>query len=112
MTDAFRRTFLQFEPSRGVGLRGGTFTPTFGNEDASVQLTNARFARDVAVSGTGVYGFESQAIDATVTVDGPGAEDGTLHVKGVWFGFGPPTTVLRIRGSLAGRRVALRVPAS
>jgi hypothetical protein len=51
-------------------------------------------------------------IDATVSVNGPGSENGRLRVKGVWFGFAHRGTVRRIRGSLDGRRVALRVPAT
>ena len=112
ITDAFRRSFIQSEQAPGVGLRGGTFSINFGDAKATVQLASARFAKDVAVSGTADYSYESQAIDATVTVDGPGSEDGTLHVTGVWFGFGVPNTVLQIRGSLCGRQVALQVPAT
>jgi hypothetical protein len=47
-----------------------------------------------------------------VTVNGPGVEDGNLHVTGVWFGFGVPNTVLKIHGTLDARHVALHVPAS
>jgi pimeloyl-ACP methyl ester carboxylesterase len=112
ITDAFRRGFLQSEPVPGSGLRGGTFSINFGDAKATVQLSSARFAKDVAVSGSADYGYQSQAIDATVTIDGPKGEDGSLHVTGVWFGFGVPNTVLRIRGALCGRHVALRVPAT
>jgi hypothetical protein len=59
-----------------------------------------------------IYPFETEVIDATVSVNGPGSENGRLRVKGVWFGFAHRGTVLRIRGSLDGRRVALRVPAT
>jgi pimeloyl-ACP methyl ester carboxylesterase len=111
ITDALRRTFLQSSPTTGPGLRGGTFTPAFGNDGASVQLSDARFTQNVGVSGTATYGFFTEVLDAPVTVNGPGAEDGALHVKGVWFGFRHPTNKLRIRGTLDGRHVALRVPA-
>jgi pimeloyl-ACP methyl ester carboxylesterase len=113
ITDALRRAILQPEPSNGVGLRGGTFdAPSFDDAGATVELHDARFARDVAVTGTDKYLFQKQSIDARVRVDGPCGEDGTLHVTGVWFGVGVPSTVLRIRGSLADRRVALLAPAT
>lgn len=112
VTDALRRGFIQSGPGEGPGLRGGTFKLSFGDSSATADLVKARFAKDVAVSGSADYGFASQAIDATVTVDGPGAEDGTLHITGIWFGFEVPTTVLKIDGTLGGRTVALKVPAS
>ena len=112
VTDAIQRGFMQQEPTKGVGLRGGTFKPSFNQSNIAVKLSGARFASDVAVSGTAKYLFSSQAINAPVTVDGPGGEDGALTVKGVWFGFGVPTTVLRVTGTLGGRNVSVTVPAS
>jgi pimeloyl-ACP methyl ester carboxylesterase len=112
VTDAFRRAFLQPNPSTGPGLRSGTFTTSFDDAGASVDLSNARFAMDVGVSGTATYGFSSEVIDAPITVNGPGAEDGTLHIRGIWFGFFHPTTVFRVRGTLDSRHVAVQIPAS
>jgi pimeloyl-ACP methyl ester carboxylesterase len=112
ITDALRRGFRQSEPGPGVGLRGGTFTSSFDDSGLSAALDGVRFANDVSVSGTDDYLFDTQAIRAHVTVDAPAAEDGALRVTGVWFGFGVPNTVLRIRGNLGGRRVALQVPAT
>jgi pimeloyl-ACP methyl ester carboxylesterase len=107
ITDAFRRTFEQPEPHDGLGLRGGTVSPDFGPTGATVDLTGTRFAEDVSVSGTATV---SDVLDATVTVDGPRGEDGTLHVTGIWFDVG--ATTLQIRGTLGGRQVALLVPAT
>jgi hypothetical protein len=112
ITDALRRPLLQPEPTRAPGLRGGTFTPKLSDRGVSLKLKKIRFAKDVAVSGRVKYPFETEVIDATVSVNGPGSENGRLRVKGVWFGFAHRGTVLRIRGSLDGRRVALRVPAT
>jgi hypothetical protein len=36
-----------------------------------VRLRGFRFTEDVAVSGRSEYGFATEKIDATVTVDGP-----------------------------------------
>jgi hypothetical protein len=107
ITDAFRRTFMHSQPGPGVGLRGGTFVANFGPTGAAVDLAGARFAADVSVSGSAT---SSDIIDATVTVDGPGAEDGTLQVSGIWFDKG--ATTLQARGDLGGRKVALLVPAT
>jgi hypothetical protein len=112
ITDALRRPLLQPEPTRGPGLRGGTFTAKFADQSVSMKLKNFRFAEDVAVSGRVKYPFPTELVNASVSVDGPGTEDGRLRVKGVWFGFAHRGTVLRIRGSLGGRRVALKVPAT
>lgn len=95
----------RFGPTRG------TFKVSFGDTAATLGISDARFARDVAVSGRADYGFESQAIDGSVTVDGPGAEDGKIDISGVWFGFGPPIKVFKIDGTIGGRTVALTVPA-
>jgi hypothetical protein len=112
VTDALRRVFLQSELTTGVGLRGGSFTPTFHRNGVSIELADARFAKDVAVSGTAHYPFDTESIRAKVAVAGPGAEDGTLQVTGSWGGFYHRATVLKIRGALAGRSLALLVPAS
>jgi pimeloyl-ACP methyl ester carboxylesterase len=113
VTDALRRAFINCDS--GVGLRGGTFDADcdFEHHILAIRLHHARFAEDVAVSGPAAYDVgPAQAIDGTVRVDGPGDEDGRLRVRGVWFGFGVPTTVLKVSGDLGGRSVALRVPAS
>ena len=41
---------------------------------------------------------------------GPGAEDGSLHLTGVWLN--PDATTLHIQGTLGGRTVSLSVPAT
>ncbi len=112
VTDSIRRAFLQDRPTKAKALRGGTFTPSFSASATLADLRNARFAEDVRVSGSVKYPNASEVINAHVDVDGPGTEDGTLHIKGVWFGFRSPTTDLRIRGTLDGRELSLLVPAS
>ena len=46
----------------------------------SLKLKKIRFAKDVAVSGKVKYPFETEVIDATVSVNGPGSENGRLRV--------------------------------
>jgi pimeloyl-ACP methyl ester carboxylesterase len=109
VTDAYRRTLLSFAPA-GAGLRGGTFEAAFDDTGATVDLSGARFAADVSVTGRASRPWESGAIDATIRGDGSGDHDGNLRVAGVWFA--PGAATLTIRGTLGGRRVSLRVPAT
>ncbi len=112
-SDGFRRLFSQQRGREGPGLRGGTFEPNGGSDTtAGIKFTDLKFTEDVSVKGTGLYNFNTQAIKANVKVDGPGSEDGKLDIKGVWFGFGPPTTVFKVTGKIDGRKVSLEVPAS
>jgi len=46
----------------------------------------------------------------TADVDGPGAEDGSVHLAGAWLN--PDATTLQIQGTLGGRTVSLSVPAT
>jgi pimeloyl-ACP methyl ester carboxylesterase len=112
VTDAMRRTFLDFEQKSGRGLRGGTFSVEPGETGVTDNLNGVRFARDVVISGTVEYTFETESVDATITVSGPGTEDGTLEVTGVWFATLHEATVLEVNGKLGGRSVSLRVPAT
>jgi pimeloyl-ACP methyl ester carboxylesterase len=110
VTDAFRRGFMVGAP-QGAGLRGGTFSFEFGETSAAAELDGVRFARDVAVSGSGDYGYEGEFLDSTVDVDGPGGRDGSLHIAGVWWGTRNLATVLEVTGTIGGRNVVLEVPA-
>ena len=105
---------MHFEPGPGAGLRGGTFEQGVTGDDSAFfnNLNAVRFTTDVAVSGAGTYVFETEAIDSTISVDGPGAEDGTLRVTGVFSGFTHEATVLQIEGEIGGRRVVATVPAT
>jgi pimeloyl-ACP methyl ester carboxylesterase len=110
VTDVLRRIFM--EGTGGRGLRGGRFNAASGDSSDSSRLRNVRFAEDVVVNGRVEWLYGPEAIDARIQVDGPGAADGTLRVKGVWFPFTIPATVLTLRGTLGGRPVRLQVPAS
>ena len=112
VTDAIRRAFIQSDQGAGPGLRGGTFSSTFGDADVAVELDRARFARDVAVSGSAAYGFENEILRATIKVRGPRGERGRLRIHGFWFAFRHDATALEVRGRLGGHRVRVLVPAS
>jgi hypothetical protein len=108
-TDSLRRAdYLTSEG--GPGLRGGTFDVEFNDTQADLDLAAVRYAGDVAVTGHGSVPFDTQVIDAQLTVDGPGAEDGSVHLTGVWLNSG--ATTLQIQGTLGGRAVSVSVPAT
>ena len=69
-TDSLRRAYMTGED--GPGLRGGTFDVEFTDTETNLDLAAARYAGDVTVTGHGSVPFETNAIDAQLTVDGPG----------------------------------------
>jgi pimeloyl-ACP methyl ester carboxylesterase len=93
---------------RGRGLRGGSYTVIRTAKRTTITYRSARFSNDVAVSGRAVLDGATQALDARVTVDGPGARDGTLSFDGVLFD--PTHPNARVRGTIGAREVALLVP--
>ena len=64
----------------------------------------------MTVAGHGSVPFDTNAIDAQLTVNGPGAEDGSLRLTGVWLN--PNATTLHIQGTLGGRTLSVSVPAT
>jgi hypothetical protein len=101
--DAIQRSSRMSGEGSGVGLRGGTFTTDFN----AFTYDRVRFASDVAVSGSGHVDWDSGEVTLDLTIDGPGREDGSLHIEGKAF---PHTESLRARGAIGGRRVAVLLP--
>ena len=95
------------------GLRKGAADFDYGTFDdhAVISLHGARYATDVAVSGQTTWAYETNGLDFTVTVNGPGGHDGTLRAHGL-FGFGLPFEDFKVTGSLGGHVVKLSVPAN
>ena len=95
------------------GLRRGTADFDYGTFDdhAVISLRGARYVSDVAVGGQTTWTYETNGLDFTVTVDGPGRDDGTLSAHGV-FGYGLPFDDFKVTGSLGGHVVKLTVPAN
>jgi hypothetical protein len=105
--DGIQRTF-RAPGDRGAGLRGGTFAIEGTDTGFRDVYDRARFAADVAVSGSAEVDFAAGGIvTADLTVDGPGGRDGTLEVTGQLF---PHTGSVSVRGTIGGRRVAVLVP--
>ena len=94
----------------GPGLRGGDFESTAG-EAWTTTLTEVRWTRDVAVSGTLRWTFDGGALSADLDVDGPGRRDGTLHLHGGWLIPGAARSIA-ITGTLGGKHVAATMPAT
>jgi Tol biopolymer transport system component/pimeloyl-ACP methyl ester carboxylesterase len=107
-TDSLRRAYMTGED--GVGLRGGAYDVEFTDTQTELDLAAARYAGDVTVTGHGSVPFDTNAIDAQFAVDGPGGEDGTLHLTGVWLS--PEATTLHVQGTLGGRTVSVSIPAT
>ena len=108
LIDALHRGYMTGED--GVGLRGGTFHIEFGDTATALDLDAARFATDVTVSGHATAPFDDNVVDGEITVDGPGAEDGALHVTGAFIA--PDATTLHIDGTVGGHAVSLSIPAT
>jgi hypothetical protein len=98
--DGIQRSF-RMGGDTGAGLRGGSFTV----DEGTFTYDSVRFTADVAVSGTAA--LDGPDVVADLTVDGPGDQDGTLHVAGRLF---PHTSPLRATGRIGGVRVKLLVP--
>lgn len=108
MRDAFERGFLQDGPAlRGRGLHGGTFHGRYTNDGETLHLNRARFARDLAVSGT-IHYVNGRPLHATLRVKG--AVRGTVLIRG--FLFDTHATRLTVTGVVGGRIVKLTVPAT
>jgi hypothetical protein len=106
--DALKRAVMS-GGSSGVGLRGGTFTTATGSNGATtVDLKGCRFAQDVTIDGTVVWGADASFV-ADLKVGGTGTAGGTLHVDGAWEAPGPVGD-FAVSGTLGGKTVSVTVP--
>ncbi|MDA0160760.1 alpha/beta hydrolase [Solirubrobacter ginsenosidimutans] len=111
--DAFKRGILnRFSGGDGTapGLRGGSVHAD-GDEHWTATLDGIRWTDDVAVSGTLRWSFDGGPFEADLRVDGPGRNDGTLHLAGGFLIHGAPRSIA-ITGTLTGRRVVASVPSN
>jgi pimeloyl-ACP methyl ester carboxylesterase len=103
--DALQRGILGW--GDGVGLRGGTFHTDYGSPWIT-QLSDSRFAQDVTVNGTVLWGAD-RSLDADLVVSGSGTVGGSLHVEGTWQAPGPVGN-FKVTGTLGGKQVSVLVP--
>jgi pimeloyl-ACP methyl ester carboxylesterase len=106
--DVLKRAF--FPGVTGPGLRGGTWRGEFG-DTWTLTLDRVRWTEDVAVSGTLHWSFDGGPLVADLHVDGPGRLDGDLHLEGGWFSRGAHRSI-EITGTIAGQRIASRMPST
>lgn len=110
--DAFKRGFLSIVyggDGHAPGLRGGT-VHVVEAETFTATLDGIRWTEDTAVSGALSWSFDGGPFKADLRVDGPGTQDGTLHLEGGWLIPGAPRS-LAITGALGGKRVVATTPA-
>ena len=67
----------------GRGLRGGSYTLTRSDTAIDFELNAVRFVEDVSIQRAATLDRTSSTLDATVEVDGPGNNDGTLTFHAV-----------------------------
>ncbi|MEA2517053.1 MAG: hypothetical protein QOG16_891, partial [Actinomycetota bacterium] len=103
-------TLLRSALGQGDCLRGGTYRTRFADFPPVVKLVDCRVIPGIVVNGLvswagWIYGGDGST-DGDITVSGPGAAHGTLHLVGS-YGGGGQSERLRIRGHLGGKKVAL-----
>jgi pimeloyl-ACP methyl ester carboxylesterase len=99
--------FGNFPPATAPGLRGGTVGMDIDFDTFTVTATfhGVRFTSDLAVTGTVTLNGINR-LDGQVTLSG--AVHGSLRLTGLWLR--PGATTLRVRGTINGRHIAVRVP--
>lgn len=95
-------------PGNGVGLRGGSFTAVSAAPGYRLVLHEVRWTEDVAVSGTLDWPGRAGLVHASLTLQGPQAQRGTLELE---WPQGVAAARATARGELAGRAVRAAAPA-
>jgi pimeloyl-ACP methyl ester carboxylesterase len=99
---------------RTPGLRGGTFLCDCRHPwRAKLTFRGARFVDDVAMRGRISWAYASGKLEGDLKIRGAG--NGAVHLTGDWSamaGIGNHYGAIEIRGTIDGRRVALRIPAN
>jgi pimeloyl-ACP methyl ester carboxylesterase len=107
VADAFNRWWNELFGGTGAGLRGGTYTihgPFYSFERPLViSFDEARFVRDVAVSGTVTWRRRAAVAVGRLRVDEPGSS-GAVVIRFDTDRHGDLTTII---GELGGRHVEL-----
>jgi len=109
--DGFSRWWNLMYTTRGVGLRGGTFSvkgPYTSLKPLVLTFHDDRFVGDLAVSGTAVFDRTADAVHATLRLTGPEASTGRLTID---FATDSPGATATVTGRLGGARVSLKTPA-
>jgi pimeloyl-ACP methyl ester carboxylesterase len=101
--DALARFWVNYDKS-GVGLRGGTFTYRYAGTTIEFQLSSMRWTQDVSVSGSVSWNVTATgAVQADLTVTGPGSSSGQLTVT---YQNWTPLSMATLTGTFGGRAIA------
>jgi pimeloyl-ACP methyl ester carboxylesterase len=95
----------------GRGLRGGQVVYKFGGSSGSdwtIELHEVRFTKDVVVNGIIRWPSNGSKVDARIRVSGPADVEGSLSIFTDYY---MTRRMFRVRGELAGERVAVLAPA-
>ena len=101
VADAIQRWALNYG-GRGAGLRGGRWSYD-GDDVVHFRFERARFARDVAVSGTATWHRLTGPVVARLLIAGPRGARGRLRVR---WNMQRRLAVASFAGRLGGRRLA------
>ena len=106
VADAIQRWALNYS-GRGAGLRGGRWSYD-GDDVVHFRFERARFARDVAVSGTATWHRLTGSVVARLLVSGPRGARGRLRVR---WNMQRRLAAASFAGRLGGRPLAATAPA-
>ncbi len=109
--DANSLTNRRYGPGVAPGLRGGTSTSWDDDTHFQIDLTDTRFAADVAVNGSMIYPWDGTPT-INITFESDSGVTGHLRVRGEWNAgrSAAAPNLLRVKGQIDGRRVALLLP--
>ncbi len=98
----------EIAPGRGVGLRGGRFSVSQTATGYRLKLRGARWAEDLAVSGSVDWPFRAGPAQATLDLAGVAGLTGRIEAR--WTE-GQPLSTAQVRGLVGGQAVVAELTA-
>ncbi len=102
----------QFFVGEGAGLRGGGYEASEDDSGYRISLQDNKFASDVTVNGEMFYPYDGSTPTIDVTFMADDGTTGHLKVTAYWNAgrSAADPSVVRVRGHIEGRKVALLFP--